>query len=186
MISTRRILCPSLATTFLWAAACSTHTPAPAPLPSARKIVLALPDAGTPSAATHYAYAYVPLGKRDPFRSPIDDLKAQSAAEFGSTCEGPLCQWELDQLSLVGAVTGEANPLAMVEDPTGKGYVVRRATPIGKLGGKVTQILRDCITVTEYWTGQDGKKSPNPVQLCLKTDLQNTPDVDLHSGKKYP
>jgi len=144
--------------------------------------VVTTSDARTPEHAL-YVYSYNPLAKRDPFRSSVEEVRAPNGAN--TICREPLCQWDLDQLTLVGVVTGEANPLAMVEDPQGRGYLLRRSTRMGKQGGKVTQILRDSVTVTEYWTGPDGKINPNPVNLRLKPDKAIVPDLDLSSGKTY-
>ncbi len=113
------------------------------------------PDAGTVFAAP-YVYAYNPIGKRDPFRSLVDEIRAP--AGDSNLCKEPLCQWSLEQLTLVGVVTGDANPVAMVEDPQGRGYVVHRNTR--------------------------GKMSPNPVTLHLKADKSYTPIIDLESGKQ--
>lgn len=156
-------------------------TPAAAPKPAAAAAASAR-DGGVPESAP-YVYSYNPLAKRDPFRSLVEEVRTPNGEN--SVCNEPLCQWDLDQLTLVGVVTGEANPLAMVEDPQGRGYLIRRSTRMGKQGGKVTQILRDSVTVTEYWTGPDGKINPNPVNLRLKPDKAIAPDLDLSTGKNY-
>ena len=140
------------------------------------------PDAGT-VAPPPYVYTYNPLGKRDPFRSLVDEQRLPTQTQ--AACKDPLCQWDLDQLVLVGVVTGDANPLAMVEDPMGRGYVIHRNTRMGKQGGKVTQILRDAVTVTEQWTAPDGKLNPNPISLRMKADKSFAPVVDLSNGKQY-
>jgi type IV pilus assembly protein PilP len=80
-------------------------------------------------------------------------------------------------------VTGDANPIAMVEDPQTRGYIIRRGSKVGKQGGQVTQILRDSITVTEYFQSPDGKRNPNAVMMHLKPDAAAVPALDLYSGK---
>lgn len=129
-----------------------------------------------------YAYAYNPVGKRDPFRSPLDELTAQNPNQ-AVACNEPLCQWDLDQLKLVAVVTGEANPVAMVQDPQGVGYLIHRSTRLGKLGGKVTQILRDSVVVTEFFVTPDGKSNPNPRTLQIEKEKQNAGSLDLISGR---
>ena len=157
--------------------------PAPEPVKKVETVAASVGrDAGTVVSAP-YVYTYSPIGKRDPFRSMVDEIRLPSADN--GACKEPLCQWELDQLTLVGVITGEANPVAMVEDPQGRGYVIRRNTRMGKQGGKVTQILRDSVTVTELWTAPDGKVTPNPVSVHLKPDKVETPVVDLSTGKQY-
>jgi len=167
-------------------AACASQSPPPAPAaaPAPKVAAAAAVRENKPPEAPPYVYSYNPLAKRDPFRSLVEEVRAPSAEN--SVCTEPLCQWDLDQLVLVGVVTGEANPLAMVEDPGGRGHLIRRSSRMGKQGGKVTHILRDAVTVTEFWTGPDGKINPNPVTLHMKADKALVPDLDLASGKKYP
>ncbi|RYZ33289.1 MAG: hypothetical protein EOO71_42345 [Myxococcaceae bacterium] len=94
-----------------------------------------------------FVYTYSPVGKRDPFRSPLEELGPVARDAPERACNEPLCVFDLDQLKLVAVVTGDASPLAMVEDPLGRGHIVRRNTRVGRQGGKVTQILRDSVTV---------------------------------------
>lgn len=140
---------------------------------------------GATADASPYVYTYNPLGKRDPFRSPMEDLHRASQDTVASACSDPLCQWDLDQLKLVAVVTGDSNPMAMVEDPMGRGHVIRRNARMGKQGGKVTQILRDSVTVTEYFPGTDGKVMTNPVSLDLATDQKRDTAYNLLTGKNW-
>jgi len=183
MMRLTRLLAVAAVTVVLGHCASQPTPPPAAPAPAPKAAVAAARDAGMPEAPP-YVYSYNPLAKRDPFRSLIEEVRAPSVEN--TVCTEPLCQWDLDQLTLVAVVTGEANPLAMVEDPGGKGYLIRRSSRVGKQGGKVTQILRDTVTVTEFWTGPDGKINPNPVTLHMKADKAVVPDVDLATGKKYP
>lgn len=142
-------------------------------------------DAGSDSSeAVQYTYSYNPVGKRDPFRSPIDEPKKPGEkSEDRGLCPDPLCQFDLEQLTLVAVVSGDANPVAMLEDANKVGHIVRRNTKVGKQGGKVTQILRDCIEVTEFFMTPDGKKVPNRVQICVKKDDKVDAPIDLLNGK---
>ena len=142
-------------------------------------------DGGTqpPAEVVEYSYTYNPVGKRDPFRSPIDEPKKAGEKIDVGLCPEPLCQFDLDQLTLVAVVSGDANPVAMLEDGKRIGHIVRRNTKVGKQGGKVTQILRDCIEVTEYFMTPDGKKVPNRVQMCVKKEDVTDSPVDLLIGK---
>jgi type IV pilus assembly protein PilP len=130
------------------------------------------------------AYVYNPIGKRDPFRSPDLDL-ARASAVNNSACNEPLCKFDLDQLTLVAVISGDSNPVAMVQDPQGRGYILHRNTRIGRQGGKVTQILRDSVIVTEYFTAPDGKSNANQLTLAIKADRQAPPELDLSTGKTY-
>lgn len=154
------------------AAAKGAQAPKAAPLPA---------PAASPAGP---AYIYNPIGKRDPFRSPDLDL-ARASATSNAACNEPLCKFDLDQLSLVAVVSGDSNPVAMVQDPQGRGYILHRNTRIGRQGGKVTQILRDSVTVTEYFTSPDGKSNANQLTLAIKADRQAPPELDLSTGKTY-
>ena len=72
--------------------------------------------AEAPVAGPTYVYSYNPVGRRDPFRSPIQDMVRENPQNGPqvTSCNEPLCQWDIDQLKLVAVVTGDANPLAMV------------------------------------------------------------------------
>lgn len=168
--------------------ACGEEPPAPPPPPvrKAAPVVdpAAVADAGVAPLPAH-VYMYNPLGKRDPFRSYVDELPREGLSESQQACTEPLCQWDLDQLALVAVVSGDANPVAMVEDPGRVGHILHRNTKVGKQGGKITQILRDCVIVTEYWQGPDGKSNPNPVKLCIKQESPTAlPSIDLMNPQK--
>ncbi|NTX12696.1 pilus assembly protein PilP [Myxococcus sp. CA051A] len=171
-------------------AACEEAPPPPppvaAPPPAAQAAapVETAPTAVEAAAVAPYVYSYNPVGKRDPFRSPLEELGPVAQANPVTTCMEPLCAFDLDQLKLVAVVTGDANPLAMVEDPLGRGHIVRRNTRVGRQGGKVTQILRDSLTVTEVFSG-NGEIIKNPVTLQLKPDDQQDPSYNLMTGKNY-
>jgi len=159
---------------------------APPPTPAqATKAAVAKPPS-TPEGAAPAAptYVYNPIGKRDPFRSPEAEPAAQ-AALANTACTEPLCRFDIDQLTLVAVVSGDANPLAMVQDPQGRGYFVRRNTRVGRQGGKVTQIMSDAVVITEYFTTPDGKTTANPVTLAIKSERPPELETDLATGKPY-
>jgi type IV pilus assembly protein PilP len=172
--------------------ACDSPPPPPAPKqpPPAPKAAepAKVDSAAKPvdSAAAPYAYSYNPVGKLDPFHNPIDDLVATSngaTTTTTSSCNQPLCRWDLDQLKLVGIVSGMANPVAMMEDPQGIGHFVRRNSFVGKRGGRVTQIKRDEVVVTEIFKGPDGKPHPNNIDMKISGVANDTIEAtDLLEG----
>ncbi len=154
---------------------------APRPQAAATTTTTAAATAAAPTSV----YSYNPVGKRDPFRSPVDEIKTDNTQSgVAQACNEPLCQWDIDQLKLVAVVTGDANPLAMVEDPVGRGHIVRRNTRMGRQGGKVTQILRDEVVVPEVITTADRAVS-NQVRLELRQDAARDPAYDLITGKNW-
>lgn len=168
-------------------AGCGEDPPPPAPVaaaPAKKKAEAAAPVAAV--AAVDYVYS--PINKRDPFRSPAVE-GPKGTVEAGTetvACMEPLCLVDTDELSVVAVVSGDANPLAMVEDRAGVGHIVRRNTRVGKQGGKVTQILRDCIVVTSFISGgPDGKPQANKQNMCVKTDSRSIEPLDLLKGKEF-
>jgi len=112
-------------------------------------------------------YSYNPIGKRDPFRS----FTSIEVVRPDSIVASELQNWELDQLDLVAILWGTEQPVAMVEDPKGKGHVIRHGDLIGKKWGKVTQIKSDEVIVTEEFrdpienrpiTNEFSMKLPDP------------------------
>jgi type IV pilus assembly protein PilP len=177
-----------LATVSVAIAGCGDE-PAPVapPAPSAKKKAAAA--AAPVIAGTSVDYAYNPINKRDPFRpSLIENAKGPTdvPGETTVSCTEPLCLVDLDDLSVVAVVSGDANPLAMVEDRSGVGHIVRRNTRVGKQGGKVTQVLRDCIVITSFISGgPDGKPQANKQNMCVKTDSRSVEPLDLLKGKEF-
>ncbi|MFL5349442.1 MAG: pilus assembly protein PilP [Hyalangium sp.] len=175
----------TVALAMLTLAACGGNEhAAPVARPPPPKQVAAATETKEAPAGSSVNYSYNPVGKRDPFRSPIDELSHTRTDAQVQSCNEPLCAWDLDQLKLVAVVTGDANPIAMVEDPLGRGHIVRRNARMGKQGGRVTQILRDSVTVTEY-IPTEGKVIANPVSLQLKQDNKRDPMYDLSTGKNW-
>ena len=82
-------------------------------------------------------------------------------------------------------VSGDANPVAMVEDPQGAATSCAATPGWDKQGGKVTQIMSDCVVVTEYFTTPDGKTTANPVTLAIKSEKLPEQETDLATGKTY-
>jgi type IV pilus assembly protein PilP len=175
-----------LASALLLAVGCGEE-PAPAPArvaptfttPTAEKVAV------DETAAAPLNYVYSPNGMRDPFRAPGMEVRRSTEAEPETTCRRPICKFDIDELSLVAIVTGGPNPVAMVRDPQGRGFNVRRNSPIGSKGGRVTAIRSDEITITEYWSAPDGTKNPNRVSLKLRPEEKSTPVVDLATGAEY-
>jgi type IV pilus assembly protein PilP len=166
------------------AAACGASAPPPSPAQQTKAAVAKPPVAPEPASQAAPTYVYNPIGKRDPFRSPEAEPAAQ-ATLANTACTEPLCRFDVDQLTLVAVVSGDANPLAMVQDPAGRGYFVRRNTRVGRQGGKVTQIMSDAVVITEYFTTPDGKTTANPVTLAIKSERPPEQDTDLATGKPY-
>ncbi len=134
--------------------------PAPPPAPATPP-----PSAGAEGDddVADLAYAYSPIGKRDPFRSLFDQLKLEDGAREVTELQ----KFKLDQLRLVAVVSRIATPYAMVEDPDGKGHTLTRGILIGKNWGRVAQINPECVVIKEEYRDYTGRKVTNKTSKCL-------------------
>ena len=69
---------------------------------------------------------------RDPFRSYANTFVEEARGKVKSQREVLLDQYNVDELKLIGIVTGIHPAKAMLVDPTGKGHVVQRGQYIGR------------------------------------------------------
>ena len=102
-------------------------------------------------------FVYNPMGKIDPFEplvkaEPVPASvsmaikKKKSKRRIPRT---PLEMVDLSQLRLTGIIRASSGNKAMVEEASGKGYVIAKGTYIGIYSGRVIQILNDRVIVEE-------------------------------------
>lgn len=80
----------------------------------------------------------------------------------------PLEKVDLSQLRLVGIIGTPAGRTAMVEESSGKGYVVQKGTYMGLHSGKVTAVDTDRIVVTEIIEDLSGELREQSRELKLQ------------------
>lgn len=114
----------------------------------------------TPGEVTN---GYRAEGKRDPFRSFHLKEVQEPVLELG-----PLADFDLAQLALVGVVWNTTNPRALVADPGGRSFVLSEGSQIGKNGGRVTRIQDDSILVQERFVDFEGKVTTKDVEMRIK------------------
>jgi type IV pilus assembly protein PilP len=111
--------------------------------------------------------SYVSAGKLDPFlplfkEEPTSDEKAEPGAARGVQAKKvkaspkriprtPLERMDVSQLKLVAIVhpDGADKPFALVQDNSGKGYVLNKGTYVGTKSGFVTQITKNKVIIEE-------------------------------------
>lgn len=106
---------------------------------------------------------YNPEGKLDPFE-PLFKKERVSLAVGKKKIKRrkpltPLERVNLSQLSLVGIIQAPSGNRALVQESSGKGYVVKKGTYIGTNSGKIIQILKDRIIIEEESENIYGKVS---------------------------
>jgi type IV pilus assembly protein PilP len=154
----------------LAAAACGSSAPpprrAPPPPPAPKVLDDDLAAKGPPTTI----YVYTPIGKRDPFQN-VFAVKEVTAVKVPGRKPTPLQRWSLDQLKLSFVMTGTSSPMAMVDDPEGRGWPVRVGDFVGQNWGKVTSIQRDLIVVTETITDHaTGRVYPSNISIKMPKD----------------
>lgn len=117
--------------------------------------------------AERLAYSYDAVDRRDPFKTYFDELILEQEEQESLT---ELQRFDLDKLKLVAVVVGTATPMAMVQDPSGKGHTVKIGTLIGKRFGQVKHIRRGEIVVQEEFRDFTGKRIPVLKPLKLEPD----------------
>jgi type IV pilus assembly protein PilP len=105
------------------------------------------------------AYRYDPEGKLDPFQPLFATEAPQRMAPSKKMGEKekkekrlpltPLQRIDLGQLKLVGIILSHTGNKALVEEPSGKGYVISKGTYVGTHFGRVKKILNDRVIVEE-------------------------------------
>lgn len=118
---------------------------------------------------------YTRKGRVDPFepflRKPEPEGGEGKEAEIERRKpQTPLERIALSQLKLTAIlqVPSENQAMAMVEDPTGKGYIVKEGTYIGEKGGRVSQILEDRIIIREAYKDVFGKIAEREIEKKLQ------------------
>ncbi len=114
--------------------------------------------------AIERSYGYDATGKRDPFRSFILDR----LNEEGKQAKGPLEEYDLSQLAVVGVVWDAERPRALVEDPSGRGYVVQQGTAMGKNEGRVITINDNLVLVRETYVDYVGDKTTKDIPMRIR------------------
>jgi type IV pilus assembly protein PilP len=112
-------------------------------------------------------YTYDPTGKRDPFRSFILTVEAER-----KDARGPLEQFDLTQLKVVAVVWGSERPRAVVSDPSGRGYIVREGTYMGKNEGRIIGIADNALVVKETYVDYFGETTTKDVTMRVRAEKE--------------
>ena len=110
-----------------------------------------VPDQKVELSETTVTYSYKVEGKIDPFAS-IFRAGPSVLADQNKKKRIPLTPIEkvdLSQLKLVGIISASSGNKALVEDASGKGFVIKKGTRIGINSGRVIKILKDRVVVEE-------------------------------------
>jgi len=115
-------------------------------------------------------------GHSDPFKPFMSEqmVKAQAAAKSGSEAASltGMQLFEPGQLDLVAILFSGKRALAMVQDSTGQGHVIRAGTKIGRRG-QVVAIMPNAVVIKEWFLGADGRKLYKDNEMVLRKEGGN-------------
>jgi type IV pilus assembly protein PilP len=124
------------------------------------------------------AMGYDPKGKIDPFIPLVRDEPVKAVKEEGDddakgkkrkkrVPQTPLEKIEINQLRLRAIVVAPSGNRALVEESSGKGYILSEGTYIGRNQGVVTIIEKDKVIVEETVESIQGDISTQEKELKL-------------------
>ena len=102
-------------------------------------------------------YVYNLVGRTDPFKSFLTNSAVVSQKKANKKPKTYLETLELSQLDLTAVIISQKGNWAMVRDPKGVGYIIRKGVPIGINGGVVYQILEGVVIVREKHIDVNGR-----------------------------
>jgi hypothetical protein len=125
------------------------------------------------------SFTFYPVKALDPF-APFVDTSAQFRAEEDEPKDGgppltPLQKMTVSEIEkgLKAIIWGDLGKKAVIEDSTGRGYIVAVGTPAGERSGVITQIFNDRLVIQqEIWDRKAKKRFPQDftIKLSKKTD----------------
>ena len=112
---------------------------------------------------------YDPKGKIDPFEPLVREqaVVARKNRQIKRAPRTPLERIDLSQLKLVGIILAASGNRALVEESSGKGYVIKKGTYVGTNGGKIVNIRKEIVTVEEKFEDVFGKIKTRKRELKL-------------------
>jgi type IV pilus assembly protein PilP len=111
---------------------------------------------------------YDARGKIDPFEPMFKEKPVSVMKKKKRIPQMPLERIDLSQLKLVGIMLSENGNKALMEESSGKGYVVSKGTYVGVNSGKVIQIKKDRIVIEEEFEDVFGKTKLRRRELILQ------------------
>jgi len=147
--------------------------PAVLPMDAVKKGTSAMVVNDTPVAAILNIQAtepYNPKGKVDPFEPLFREETAAKSALLRPkkrASETPLENIDIGQLRLVAIINARGGNYAMVEESSGKGYVIKPGTYIGRNSGRVLSVEPDKVLIEEEYEDIHGKTVTQNKEMTL-------------------
>jgi len=111
---------------------------------------------------------YIARGKIDPFEPLFKDKPVFKKNKKKRIPRTPLEKLSLGQLKLVAIIRAPSGNKALVEESSGKGYVIKKGTYIGLNSGKIIEIKKDNIIIEEEIQNIQGNIEVRQIELKLQ------------------
>ena len=98
----------------------------------------------------------------------LDDRGLNRLLDLLAEEGGPLEQFDVNQLSLVGVVWHAASARALVQDPSGMSYIVAEGARIGKNDGRVMRIDDNLMVVKETYEDWQGQETTKDIEMRIR------------------
>ncbi len=136
---------------------------------SSNKLIAATSNVAPKMRSTTIPKAYDAKDKIDPFeplfkQTQVVVKKKKNKKRIPRT---PLERIDLGQLKLVGIIMASSGNRALVEESSGKGYVIKKGTYIGINSGKVVKIKKEKVVVEEEFEDVYGKTKLHQREIKL-------------------
>ena len=114
-------------------------------------------------------FTYQSEGRTDPFLPFISQKVLQEVAETKPEKLTGMRQFEPGQLTLVSIIYSGNSPMAMVEDSSHKGYIIRKGTKIGR-SGIISNILPNQVIIKQLSYSTAREKKYKTVEMILRKE----------------
>jgi type IV pilus assembly protein PilP len=111
---------------------------------------------------------YIARGKIDPFEPLFKDKPVFKKTKKKRIPRTPLEKLSLSQLKLVAIIRAPSGNKALVEESSGKGYVIKKGTYIGLNSGKIIKIEKNNIIIEEEIQNIQGNMEVRQIELKLQ------------------
>jgi len=112
-------------------------------------------------------YVYDPKGRRDPFMTLIQASKPKVQRKKGS---GPMESFDVDEIKLSAIAWDSQQYYALITLPDNKSYTIRKGMTLGLNNGKVAEITKDSVLISEQVKDYRGQAKTKDTTLRLRKE----------------
>ncbi len=117
------------------------------------------------------AFSYE-LDRADPFMPFVSAQTAKEQDEDDLKALTGMQLFEPGQLDLVAILFSGKRAMAMVQDSTGKGYIIEEGTKIGRRG-QVSKIKSNIVVIKDWFMSSSGKRNYRNSEMVLRKEGGN-------------